>query len=147
MSIRGLPLERWSHPVVDDETLAAIHAASLRVLARTGVAIDSPRLRAALGREGALLDRASDRVRLPADMETRIAGEHDPKTALFHKRRQTHGDAAGDAAVFDAGWGHHAQIPSHQFASPKPFSLEQSFRSGNRLGRRHGNRSFSSDPL
>ena len=66
MAIRGLPLTGWSHRVLDDEATATIHAATLRVLERTGVAVPLASLRAALAREGAVVDDASDRVRLPA---------------------------------------------------------------------------------
>jgi len=64
--IRGLPLAGWSHRVLDDEAVDAIHAATLRVLERTGVAVPSASLRAALAREGAVTDPTSDRVRFPA---------------------------------------------------------------------------------
>jgi len=66
VAIRGLPLGGWSHRVLDEDAVAKIHAATLRVLERTGVAVPSASLRAALAREGAVTDDASDRVRLPA---------------------------------------------------------------------------------
>ncbi len=68
MVVRGLPLERWTHRVLDDEGLAAIHAATLRILERTGVEVGSGGIRAALAREGAIVDDAARRVRFPAGM-------------------------------------------------------------------------------
>jgi trimethylamine---corrinoid protein Co-methyltransferase len=63
--IRGLPLERWGHRVLDDDAVAAIHAATLRVLERTGVEVGSASIRAAMARGGAVVDDASGRVRFP----------------------------------------------------------------------------------
>jgi trimethylamine---corrinoid protein Co-methyltransferase len=72
--IRGLPLERWGHRVLDDDAVAAIHAATLRVLERTGVEVGSASIRAAMTREGAVVDDSSGRVRFPAGLvETAVA--------------------------------------------------------------------------
>jgi trimethylamine--corrinoid protein Co-methyltransferase len=107
MSIRSLPLDRWSQPVVDDDSLAAIHGASLRVLARTGVAIDSESLRMALGREGAIVEADSDRVRFPAELvEAAIArapgtyalAARDPANDLPLDRRHGYLSVDGSAA-------------------------------------------------
>ena len=63
--IRGLPLQGWGHRVLDDDAVAAIHAATLRVLERTGVEVRSASIRAAMSREGAIVDDASGRIRFP----------------------------------------------------------------------------------
>jgi len=66
--IIGLPLERWGHRVLDDDAVAAIHAATLRVLERTGVEVRSAAIRAAMTREGAVVDDATGRIRFPSDL-------------------------------------------------------------------------------
>jgi trimethylamine--corrinoid protein Co-methyltransferase len=66
MAVRGMRLDGWRHPALEADAVAAIHEATLRVLERTGVAVGSPSLRRALGREGAIVDPANDRVRFPA---------------------------------------------------------------------------------
>ena len=63
--IRGLPLERWRHRVLDDDAVAAIHSATLRVLDRTGVEVGSAAIRAAMARQGAIVDEATGRIRFP----------------------------------------------------------------------------------
>ncbi len=68
MPIRSLPLDRWRHDALDDEAVAAIHGATLRVLERTGVEVGSPHIRAELARAGARFDETDDRVHLPAEL-------------------------------------------------------------------------------
>lgn len=68
MSIRSLPLDRWRHDALDDEAVAAIHAATLRVLERTGVEVGSAPVRASLAKRGARVDDADGRVRFPAEL-------------------------------------------------------------------------------
>jgi trimethylamine--corrinoid protein Co-methyltransferase len=108
MKIRSLPLERWSHDVLDDDSLAAIHGASLRVLARTGVAIDSESIRASLGRAGAIVEADSDRVRFPTEMvdaalalapATYTLAARDPENDLLLDRRHGYLSVDGSAAA------------------------------------------------
>jgi trimethylamine---corrinoid protein Co-methyltransferase len=68
MLIQSLPLDRWRHDALDDEAVAGIHAATLRVLERTGVEVGSASIRADLARAGARIDEERARVHFPAPL-------------------------------------------------------------------------------
>lgn len=67
MGVRSLDLARWSRPVLGDQGIETIHAATLSVLGRTGVRVHSDRLLAALGRAGMPVDDERGCVRIPAE--------------------------------------------------------------------------------
>jgi trimethylamine---corrinoid protein Co-methyltransferase len=89
MVIRSLPLERWRHDALDEEAVAAIHGASLRVLERTGVEVGSAALRADLSRAGALVDEEQSRVRFaPELVEAALATA--PRDVVLAGRDRAH---------------------------------------------------------
>lgn len=61
----ALPFGRSPILPLDEAGLAAVHAATLEVLERTGVVVPSARIRGLLAAAGARIDEASERVRLP----------------------------------------------------------------------------------
>jgi len=67
VGIRSLDLARWSHPVLGEAGVATIHAATLAVLGRTGIAVHSARIRDALRRAGMPVDEELGRVRIPPE--------------------------------------------------------------------------------
>jgi trimethylamine--corrinoid protein Co-methyltransferase len=68
MAIRSLALEGWRHAALDGDASAAIHAATLRVLERTGVEVGSATVRHELDRAGARVDEGTGRVRFPREL-------------------------------------------------------------------------------
>lgn len=67
MAIRSLDLTRWSCPVLGEAGIATIHAASLSVLARTGIRVYSRRILAELRRAGMHVDEERELVWIPAE--------------------------------------------------------------------------------
>ncbi len=93
-------LRRPYEPVraVSDDELEAIHRASLRVLAETGIDFLHPRARLLWGQAGADVD--GDRVRLPAELVESLVAEA-PATFRLHARNPAHDvEIGGDAVVF-----------------------------------------------
>jgi trimethylamine--corrinoid protein Co-methyltransferase len=67
MGIRSLELSRWARPVLGDEGVQTIHAATLSVLGRTGIRVHSAAILAALRRAGMPVDDEGGRVRIPSE--------------------------------------------------------------------------------
>ncbi|OGN80671.1 MAG: hypothetical protein A2X23_07360 [Chloroflexi bacterium GWC2_73_18] len=65
--IRSLPFNHRLD-ILSEEALAKVHAETLTVLERVGVNVRSPHFVEALAREGAVVDRAAQRVRFPPEM-------------------------------------------------------------------------------
>ena len=85
MTIRALRLGGWKHPVLREDDLHAVHAATLRVLERTGVDVGSAPIRSALAAAGAIVRGDGIRVRFPPDLveaALRVA----PRTLLLAGR-------------------------------------------------------------
>ena len=95
-------LRRVLEPVraVSDDQLEAIHEASLRVLAETGIDFLHPRAQQMWADAGATVD--ADRVRIDPALVTSLV-EHAPSRFRMHARNPAHDvEIGGDAVVFSA---------------------------------------------
>ena len=97
--------------VLTDEQIARIHNASLAVLEKTGVLVPHEDMLDRFDNAGAAVDRASQRVRIPADLVARclesagkrftLYGRDMRQTAAFGQGKRNYNSIAGEAHWLD----------------------------------------------